>query len=173
MGQITHLRNQFKSINTWLDIITFIRRRKNNYLFFWELNGPSLWNLESPSPKDALIVPSLVELAQWLVLEKIMKMRKVYRWMTGDQKSSGELNRKILPSFYFHTLKTAGVDTKIGKFIIFHYAVTTKSKYYSVWLNIFLHTSLVLWKKAAEKKAIAFNSILIIVCWCIVKCKQI
>ena len=55
--------NQFKSINTFDCIISLIRR-KYQLFSLWELNGSSLEQLESPSPKAALCQVWL-KLAQW------------------------------------------------------------------------------------------------------------
>ena len=52
MGQIAHLRKQFKSINTYYFIITLIRRRKNLLSFFWE------WN-------DSLFEETWIPFMQW------------------------------------------------------------------------------------------------------------
>ena len=37
MGHIAHLRKQFKSINTYDYIITLIKRRKNNIIYFMRI----------------------------------------------------------------------------------------------------------------------------------------
>ena len=62
MGHSAHLRNQFKPINTFAPNYDFIITYQSSLC--WELNGPYLWNLESPLPKDALCQVCL-KLAQW------------------------------------------------------------------------------------------------------------
>ena len=45
MGHIAHLREQFKSINTYDYVITLMTRWKNTLFILWGLNGPSFeWN---------------------------------------------------------------------------------------------------------------------------------
>ena len=61
MGHITHLRKQFKSINTYDYIITLIKRRKKNPLLILVLYSKKL---ESPLPKDAFGQDCL-KLAHW------------------------------------------------------------------------------------------------------------
>ena len=54
MGHIAHLRKQFKSINTYDYIITFIKRRKKKHYYINEnLLVLHLKKLESLSSKDA------------------------------------------------------------------------------------------------------------------------
>ena len=65
MGHITHLRKQFKSINTYDYIITLIKTRKKNIIKFMSiLLVLHLNKLESLSSKDALIQVWL-KLHQW------------------------------------------------------------------------------------------------------------
>ena len=67
MGHMAHLRKQFKSINTYDNIITLIKRKKNTFRnhFPCEKGGVLYLNkTESPSPKDALCQVWL-KLAQW------------------------------------------------------------------------------------------------------------
>ena len=55
MGHITHLRKQFKSINTYDFVIMLIKRRKKkHYKLHENLLVLHLKKLESPSPKEAL-----------------------------------------------------------------------------------------------------------------------
>ena len=51
MGHIAHLREQFKSINTYDYVITLIKRRKKTLLSLWQLNGSLFNKIESHSPK--------------------------------------------------------------------------------------------------------------------------
>ena len=53
MGQIAHLRKQFKSINTYDYIITLIMREKKHYLVNDNLLVLHLKKLKSLSPEDA------------------------------------------------------------------------------------------------------------------------
>ena len=64
MDHIAHLRKPFKLINTYDNIITLIKRRKNPLLSLWESNGSSLNKIKSHLPKDALCQVWL-KLAQW------------------------------------------------------------------------------------------------------------
>ena len=49
MGHIAHLRKQFKSINTYDYIITLIKRRKNNIIYFMRIFCFFIWRiLNSP-----------------------------------------------------------------------------------------------------------------------------
>ena len=57
MGHITHLRKQFKSINTYDYIITLIKRRKKNTLFtLWEfLNGSTFEQTWIPFTQECFV----------------------------------------------------------------------------------------------------------------------
>ena len=59
MGQIVHPINFFKPIFTfgksYDNIIKLLRRGKTPLSSFRDLNGPYFENIESPSPKDALL----------------------------------------------------------------------------------------------------------------------
>ena len=75
----------------WLKLAQWFWRRRlfnfvNIFCYFviispWKRAGPFIW------PKDALIVPSLVEIGP-VVLEKKMKMRKVYYNDTNDDEDN-------------------------------------------------------------------------------------
>ena len=54
MGHIAHQRKQFKSINTYDNIITLIREEKKHYQLYNNLFFFHLKKLEYPSSKDAL-----------------------------------------------------------------------------------------------------------------------
>ena len=49
MGHIAHLRKQFKSINTNDYIITLIKRRKNNIIYFMRIYCFFIWRILNPS----------------------------------------------------------------------------------------------------------------------------
>ena len=72
MGHITHLRKQFKSLNTYDDIITMIKRRKNPLSTLWEVNGSSFQQTWITFTQSCF-VPSWVEIGP-VVLEKIFKL---------------------------------------------------------------------------------------------------
>ena len=48
MGHIAHLRKQFKSINTYDYIITLIKRRKNNIIYFMRIYCFFIWRILNP-----------------------------------------------------------------------------------------------------------------------------
>ena len=68
MGHITHLRKQFKSINTYDYIIRLIKTRKENIINFMRIKGSSFKQTSIPFTQ-VCIVPSLVEISP-MVLEK-------------------------------------------------------------------------------------------------------
>ena len=72
MGNIAHLRKQFKSINTYDYIITLIKRRKSHYLLYENSMVLDMNKLESPSSNDALCQVSWLILAQqfWIKIFK-------------------------------------------------------------------------------------------------------
>ena len=72
MGHLAHLRKQLKSIHTYYDNIITLIKKKTHYLPNEILMVLHLNKIESPSSKDACIVPSLVEIIP-VVLEKIFK----------------------------------------------------------------------------------------------------
>ena len=72
MGQIAHLRKQFKSINTYDYIITLNKRRKNQSFTLWEFNCSSFeqtWILFI----QWYIVPILDEISPAVLEKKILK----------------------------------------------------------------------------------------------------
>ena len=74
MDHIAHLRKQFKSINTYDYIITWIKRRKKHpFLPYENLLVLHLNKLESPSSKDALCKVWL-KLAQQFLRRRFLKV---------------------------------------------------------------------------------------------------
>ena len=70
MGHIAHLRKQFRSINIYDYIITWIKRRKKTLLSFWELNGSSFQQNWIPFTQGCF-VPSLFEIGLVVQEKKI------------------------------------------------------------------------------------------------------
>ena len=108
MGHIAHLRNQFKSINTYDYIITLIKRRKKtiinfmriNWYFIWtnlNLLHPRIlctkfgWNLHSGSGEDE----NVKSLQTDRRTDRQTDRRTDRRRTTGDQKSSLELSAQV------------------------------------------------------------------------------
>ena len=116
MDNIAHLINNFKSINTNNYIITLIRRQKipRHYLIFE--NWMVLICTKNLSPfTQECFVPSLVEIGP-VVLEKKMKMWKVYRQtdghtdrLTDRQQMIGDQKRAHL-SFQLRWAKKAALE---------------------------------------------------------------
>ena len=74
MGHIAHLRKQFKSINTYDYIITWIKRRKKHpFLPYENLLVLHLNKLEFPLPKDAFC-------QVWLKLAQWFSRRRFFYW---------------------------------------------------------------------------------------------
>ena len=96
MGHIAHLRKQFKSTNTY-DIITLIKRRKKTLLTSWEFIGSSFEQTWIPFTQGCF-VPSLVEIGPVVpvVLEKKMKMWKVYRQTDGRTDRQIDAGRQVI-----------------------------------------------------------------------------
>ena len=74
MGHITHLRKQFKSINTYYYIITLIKRRKKPLLILGEFIGSSFKDTWIPFTQGCF-VPRLVEIGSVVLEKKIFKFR--------------------------------------------------------------------------------------------------
>ena len=78
MGHIAHLRKQFKSINTYDNIITlFNKRRKNQSFTLWEFNCSSFEQTWIPFIQEC-IVPSLVGISSVFLEKKIFKFVNVF-----------------------------------------------------------------------------------------------
>ena len=64
MGHIAYVRNQYKSIGTYDNVITLIKKGKKPYLLFENSIVLHLNKLEFPLPKDA-ICQVWLKLAEW------------------------------------------------------------------------------------------------------------